>query len=217
MLDDLAYEDSESPAIGVVPAGVSWEEVQDHIKIAHHPLLVPLAERILHRLQALIGRGQRAGVFRADLPSRWLISTCYSVMHAAAEDCAAGRLDPGRAARIITAALLAAFTPPGKPVPKPTPTPQAERLARHPRSERRSRSRPPGRFPAGAAPVRFIARSDRAGGSSSRPSFPGGAAWRRHACAARAGTAGTGPAGFRRSGTSRRSSPTTAAAPGPGR
>jgi hypothetical protein len=43
VLDDLTYEDSESPAIGLVPAGVSWEEVQDHIKIAHHPLLVPLA------------------------------------------------------------------------------------------------------------------------------------------------------------------------------
>lgn len=42
MLDDLAYEDSESPAIGLVPAGVPWEEVQNHIKIAHHPLLVPL-------------------------------------------------------------------------------------------------------------------------------------------------------------------------------
>lgn len=44
MLEGLAYEDSESPAIGVVPAGVSWEEVPDHIKIAHHPLLVPLAD-----------------------------------------------------------------------------------------------------------------------------------------------------------------------------
>jgi hypothetical protein len=44
VLDDLAYEDSESPAIGVAPAGVSWEEVQDHIKIAHHPLLVPSAD-----------------------------------------------------------------------------------------------------------------------------------------------------------------------------
>jgi hypothetical protein len=40
MLDDLAYDDSEPPAIGLVPAGVSWEEVQDHIKIAHSPLLV---------------------------------------------------------------------------------------------------------------------------------------------------------------------------------
>jgi hypothetical protein len=39
MLDDLAYDDSEPPAIGLVPAGVSWDEVQDHIKIAHSPLL----------------------------------------------------------------------------------------------------------------------------------------------------------------------------------
>lgn len=40
MLDDLEYEDSESPAIGLVRAEVAWEDVQDHIKIAHHPLLV---------------------------------------------------------------------------------------------------------------------------------------------------------------------------------
>jgi hypothetical protein len=44
MLDELAYDDSESPAIGLVPAGVSWEDVENHIKIAHHPLLVPLAD-----------------------------------------------------------------------------------------------------------------------------------------------------------------------------
>ena len=40
MLDDLEYEDSEPPVIGLVHAGVPWEDVQDHIKIAHHPLLV---------------------------------------------------------------------------------------------------------------------------------------------------------------------------------
>jgi hypothetical protein len=40
MLDDLAYDDSEPPAIGLVPAGTSWAEVADHIKIAHSPLLV---------------------------------------------------------------------------------------------------------------------------------------------------------------------------------
>jgi hypothetical protein len=33
-------------------------------------------------------------------------------MHAAAEDAAAGRLDPDDTARLITATLLAAFTPP---------------------------------------------------------------------------------------------------------
>ena len=40
MLDDLGYDDSDSPAIGLVPAGISWDEVHDHLKIAHSPLLV---------------------------------------------------------------------------------------------------------------------------------------------------------------------------------
>ena len=41
MLDDLEFDDSDSPAIGLVPPGTSWDEVRDHIKIAHHSLLVP--------------------------------------------------------------------------------------------------------------------------------------------------------------------------------
>ena len=40
MLKDLDFDDSDSPAIGLVPPGVSWTEVRDHIKIAHHHLLV---------------------------------------------------------------------------------------------------------------------------------------------------------------------------------
>ena len=40
MLDDLEYDDSEPPAIALVPAGVPWEDIQDHIKIVHHPLVV---------------------------------------------------------------------------------------------------------------------------------------------------------------------------------
>jgi hypothetical protein len=44
VLEDLEFDDSGSPAIGLVPPGLSWEQVQDHIKIAHHPLLVPSAD-----------------------------------------------------------------------------------------------------------------------------------------------------------------------------
>ena len=40
MLEDLAYDDSEEPPIALVPPGVSWDEVRDHIKIVHGPLLV---------------------------------------------------------------------------------------------------------------------------------------------------------------------------------
>jgi hypothetical protein len=41
VLEDLEFDDSDSPAVGLVPPGVSWEEIRDHIKIAHHHLLVP--------------------------------------------------------------------------------------------------------------------------------------------------------------------------------
>jgi len=67
-------------------------------------------DRILRRVQSLIERGQRAGTFRRDMPQQWLITTTYSLMHAAAEDAAAGRLDADDAAGLITATLLAAFT-----------------------------------------------------------------------------------------------------------
>lgn len=40
MLDDLAYDDSDEPGIGLVPGDVSWDAVEDHIKIVHGPLLV---------------------------------------------------------------------------------------------------------------------------------------------------------------------------------
>jgi hypothetical protein len=40
VLQDLDIDDSDSPAIGLVPPGVSWAEVHDHIKIAHNSLLV---------------------------------------------------------------------------------------------------------------------------------------------------------------------------------
>jgi hypothetical protein len=40
VLDDLEIDDSESPAIGVAPVGTTWDEVRDHVKIAHSPLLV---------------------------------------------------------------------------------------------------------------------------------------------------------------------------------
>ena len=41
MLDALEFDDSDAPAIGLEPPGVSWAQVRDHIKIAHHSLLVP--------------------------------------------------------------------------------------------------------------------------------------------------------------------------------
>jgi hypothetical protein len=55
MFEDLAYDDSGPPAIGLAPEGASWDEVHDHIKIAHSPLLVGPAVS-----------GQYAGAYWAD-------------------------------------------------------------------------------------------------------------------------------------------------------
>ena len=44
MLEDLEFDDSDSPAIALVPPGVSWQEVRDHMKIAHHSVLMPPAD-----------------------------------------------------------------------------------------------------------------------------------------------------------------------------
>jgi AcrR family transcriptional regulator len=76
----------------------------ERIRGVHDPLM--------RRVQSLIGRGQRAGTFRSDLPKQWLITTAFSLMHAAAEDVTAGRVRADAAAHLITATLLAAFTPP---------------------------------------------------------------------------------------------------------
>ncbi len=73
----------------------------------------------LRRVEALITKGQRSGAFRRDLPRAWMVTLCYTVMHAAAEECAAGRLKSAQAGGVIAATLLAAFTPPGTAVPQP--------------------------------------------------------------------------------------------------
>ena len=44
MLEDLEFDDVGSPAIGLVPPGVSWQQVHDHIKIAHHHRRIPPAD-----------------------------------------------------------------------------------------------------------------------------------------------------------------------------
>jgi TetR/AcrR family transcriptional regulator, mexCD-oprJ operon repressor len=64
------------------------------------------------RVEALLESGQQAGAFRTDLPLTWLVALFYTVMHGAAAEITAGRLAPSDASRVITASLLAAYTPP---------------------------------------------------------------------------------------------------------
>jgi AcrR family transcriptional regulator len=61
------------------------------------------------RIHDLVRRGQAAGVFRTDLPARWLASVLHHLLHGAVADVAAGRLDPADAPRYLSAVTLAAY------------------------------------------------------------------------------------------------------------
>jgi len=76
-----------------------------------------LHDEPMRRVRRLIERGQADGVFRTDLPVEWLLTLFQTVMHGAAGEIGAGRLAAADAARVITATLLAAYTPPGSAVP----------------------------------------------------------------------------------------------------
>jgi AcrR family transcriptional regulator len=71
---------------------------------------------IAERLRRLVTRGQRQGVFRSDLPGEWLVTTTFSLLHAAADEVNDGRLAPSDAPGVLEATLSAVLAPPpGEP------------------------------------------------------------------------------------------------------
>jgi len=65
----------------------------------HEPVVAPLRD--------LLARGQRTGVFRDDLALEWLVAGVSALVHAAAEQCAAGTLDHDEATRSLASSALA--------------------------------------------------------------------------------------------------------------
>lgn len=70
-----------------------------------------LHDRPMRRVHDLLERGRAEGAFRADLPGTWMVATFYSVMHAAAGEITAGRLDGQDAGELLATTLLSAFAP----------------------------------------------------------------------------------------------------------
>jgi hypothetical protein len=62
-------------------------------------------------VQSLIEQGQRAGTFRRDMPQQWLITTTTASCTPPPRTPPPGGSTPADAAGLITATLLAAFTP----------------------------------------------------------------------------------------------------------
>jgi AcrR family transcriptional regulator len=97
----------------------SWRILDRHrslLTAATHELGVARVrehhDRVLDRVDRLIQQGQVEGSVRSDLPRSWLVTTFYSLMHAAAEEVDSGRLPQAAAADALQATLLAAFAPP---------------------------------------------------------------------------------------------------------
>jgi AcrR family transcriptional regulator len=61
----------------------------------------------------LIERGQREGSFRTDLPTEWLLACSYALVHAAADEVRAARLDAASAHRVLSVSLRALFVKQG--------------------------------------------------------------------------------------------------------
>jgi AcrR family transcriptional regulator len=66
----------------------------------------------MRRIEQLLTRGQAEGVFRTDLPLSWLVTTIYTLLHAAAEEVNAGRLDPAEAGPALDATLQSTLAVP---------------------------------------------------------------------------------------------------------
>ncbi|WP_272257721.1 TetR/AcrR family transcriptional regulator [Streptomyces xanthophaeus] len=67
-------------------------------------------ERILAPVRRLVLRGQEAGELRSDQSADWLVTVVYSLVHAAAAEVQAGRMDPADAPEVLTSTVLAALT-----------------------------------------------------------------------------------------------------------
>jgi TetR/AcrR family transcriptional regulator, mexCD-oprJ operon repressor len=111
----------EGPAPDALTRAIesAWSVLDRHMSlyaVAKDDVSVQLRQRhepFLARIEGLIERGRREGTFRSDLPTSWLVTTYYTMVHGAGREVVEGRLDAADAPRLLSATLLAAFAPAG--------------------------------------------------------------------------------------------------------
>ena len=74
------------------------------------PALRARHHTVLATLEPLIERGQRAGIFRADVPAPWHLSMLLALIHAASAELRAGRITEDKAEEALLATILGAVT-----------------------------------------------------------------------------------------------------------
>lgn len=135
VLDDVEVSGDPAEALALL-VSTSWRVVEQFrciLQAAQRELsaerIREAHERVVKRLLGLVERGRADGSFREDLPAEWLVTVVLQLIHAAADEVAAGRLDGDDAGWYVVATVLAAYTPTGRPIDRVVP---ASPSAAHP-------------------------------------------------------------------------------------
>jgi AcrR family transcriptional regulator len=96
---------------------MGWRELGQHAAMAEAAAAMLSAEAMArshataHRAVAeLVERGQRDGSFRADVPGPWLVTCCFALLHACADEVRAGRIEPESAESVLVVTIRDLFT-----------------------------------------------------------------------------------------------------------
>lgn len=66
---------------------------------------------VLQQIAPLLRRGQASGAFNPDVPTRWLLTLCLELIHAASREVSEGRMSARSAEDALVASLLGALSP----------------------------------------------------------------------------------------------------------
>ncbi|WP_043620025.1 TetR/AcrR family transcriptional regulator [Nonomuraea candida] len=118
VLEDEAIDTAPAPEAIAELLRSAWEILDRHRRLFLAADRVLATERIrehherpLRRVERLIARGQRDGDFRTDLPLPWLVTAFFSIIHSAAQEREAGRLEAEEVERVLTKTMLSLLHP----------------------------------------------------------------------------------------------------------
>ena len=117
-----AADPDEGPAVEALERviAVSWKALSHSPGVAQAaaeqltPEVMTKAHDAGHRRIAdLIDRGRQEETFRTDLPTDWLVTCCFSLMHACGQHVRSGRMGDTEALDVLTATLRDLVAPRG--------------------------------------------------------------------------------------------------------
>jgi AcrR family transcriptional regulator len=114
-----AARPGEGPPVNALERLVvmGWRELGQHAAMAEAAGSMLSAEAMArshaaahHAVAELIERGQRDGSFRSDVPGTWLVTCCFALLHACADEVRAGRIEAGPAEAVLVVTIRDLFT-----------------------------------------------------------------------------------------------------------